>query len=101
MPPQSYKLPHLAISTFSLGVPLEEPTLSTALTNSWPSITSPKTVCLPLRWGVGTVVMKNCDPLLTNLATFQDKYVESGFGKAKGGEGLTYVLGPEFAIESR
>ena len=29
-----------------------------------PSLTSPKTVCLPSSQGVSTVVMKNCEPLV-------------------------------------
>ena len=34
---------------------------------------------------------------------FQDEHVENGFGNARGGKmgGLTHVLGPELAIESR
>lgn len=44
--------------------PLADPTSSMALTYSWPETTSPKTVCLPSRWGVETVVMKNWEPLL-------------------------------------
>lgn len=30
-----------------------------------PAMTSPKTTCLPSRWGVGTVVMKNWEPLVS------------------------------------
>ena len=48
-PTLHHRLPDFAMSTFSLGVPLDEPTPSTALTNSCPSITSPKTQCFPLR----------------------------------------------------
>ncbi len=44
--------------------PSGEPHASIAFTYSWPETTSPKTVCLPSRCGVGTVVMKNCEPLL-------------------------------------
>lgn len=34
------------------------------LTTLIPSLTRPKIVCLPSRWGVGASVMKNCDPLV-------------------------------------
>lgn len=44
--------------------PLGEPHASTAFTYSDPEATSPKTQCLPLRWGVGTVVMKNWELFL-------------------------------------
>lgn len=33
-------------------------------TRDLPERTSPKTTCLPSRWGVGTVVMKNWEPLV-------------------------------------
>ena len=35
-----------------------------ASTTSWPSITWPKTECLPSSQGVATCVMKNCEPLV-------------------------------------
>src|SRR6202042_848062 len=37
-------------------------------TTSLPSMTSPKMVCLPLRCGVGTTVMKNCEPFVPGPA---------------------------------
>lgn len=75
-------------------VPSADPQLSIAFTNSCPWTTSPKTVCLPFRWGVGTVVMKNCDPLLRLLILAVKR-------KAKMGKAVAYVLGPEFAIDRR
>lgn len=45
----SQRLPHPTITTFSLGVPSDDPIFSIASTYSLPSITSPNTVCLPLR----------------------------------------------------
>ena len=48
---------------------LERRTRSIALTTSLkPSNTHPKTVCLPSRCGVTSVVMKNCDPLVPGPA---------------------------------
>ena len=37
-------------------------------TTSVPSTTSPKMVCLPFSHGVGTAVMKNCEPLVPGPA---------------------------------
>ena len=54
-------------------LPLGEPSASTFVTTSMPSVTSPKTTCLPSSHGVSTVQMKNCEP---------------------------FVFGPAFAIES-
>lgn len=42
--------------------------LSIAWTTSAPLTTRPKTVCLPSSQGVGTVVMKNCEPLVCGPA---------------------------------
>jgi hypothetical protein len=36
-----------------------------------PERTSPKTTCLPSRWGVGTVVTKNWEPLVPVLRSCQ------------------------------
>ena len=47
------------MTTFLLGVPLCEPIASTALTTSMPSITWPKTTCLPSSHEVLTVQRKN------------------------------------------
>ncbi|KAI9908743.1 hypothetical protein PsorP6_003607 [Peronosclerospora sorghi] len=41
---------------------------STRFTISKPSTTLPNTTCLPSRCGVGTVVMKNCDPFVPGPA---------------------------------
>lgn len=87
-----HKVPDLAITTFESGVlvplaisrsrkdysyPLEEPHFSIAFTYSWPETTSPNTVCLPFRCGVGTVVMKNCEPLLDG-ASAHDNSLSNG-----------------------
>ena len=59
--------PHWAIVTSRFGTSLPRyPVLvfSIFLTTSMPSTTWPKTTCLPSRKGVGTVVMKNCEPLV-------------------------------------
>lgn len=55
--------PHLAISTSALGLsigPVSE--FSIFDTTSAPSSTRPKITCFPSSQGVGTVVMKNCEP---------------------------------------
>ncbi len=49
-------LSNLSVSTFSI-----------AMTTSMPFSTLPNTVCLPSRRGMGTVEMKNCEPLLLGL----------------------------------
>lgn len=109
-----YKAPDSAITTFELGdlvalevrnceqwtreeetYPLGEPHASIAFTYSCPEATSPKTVCLPLRCGVGTVVMKNCEPLLDKKCGLI--LTGSSWTVLPGGRG-TYVLGPEFAM---
>ena len=51
--------PQLVMVAFLDGVPDEEPIASNFLRTSCPSMTSPKTTCLPSRWGVATNVMKN------------------------------------------
>src|SRR5262245_53436509 len=66
--------PQLSTTSLPLGAPLLEPMFSSFFTMSEPSITSPKTTCLPSSQAVTTVVMKNCEPL---------------------------VFGPELAIERR
>ncbi len=58
----SSNCPLAAILTSLEVLPEFEPTASMALTMSIPSKTFPKTTCLPSNHGVGTVVIKNCDP---------------------------------------
>ena len=53
------------VTFFFGGVPSSA---SIALTTSNPSRTVPKTTCLPSSHGVGTVQMKNCDPLVPGPA---------------------------------
>lgn len=58
--------PHCAITTsmFGTSLPLYPVFVaSILLTTSMPSTTLPNTTCFPSRKGVGTVVMKNCEPL--------------------------------------
>lgn len=43
-------------------------TFSSILTTPIPLITWPNTTCFPSRWGVGTVVMKNWEPLVPGPA---------------------------------
>jgi hypothetical protein len=50
-----------------------------------PSMTLPKTTCLPSRKGVGTVVMKNWDPLPSGPAFWEEKAVSSDEGGEGGG----------------
>ena len=50
----SQTAPALTTTTSLLGVPSSLPRLSIAATNSWPSTTSPNTVCFPFKCGVGT-----------------------------------------------
>lgn len=63
---QIYISPHCAIVTSVAGLlsPLTR-VFSTLCTTSIPSITLPKTTCLLFKNGVGTVVMKNWQPLLS------------------------------------
>lgn len=56
--------PQSLTTTATFGLPDSEPCASIALTTSDPLFTSPKTVCLPSSQGVGTVVMKNWEPLV-------------------------------------
>lgn len=51
--------PHRAIPTFAFGLPDAVPYDSIRWTRSSPSMTSPKTTCLPSRCDVTAVVMKN------------------------------------------
>lgn len=59
--------------TNEIGTPFYWPCVSIYFRASIPFNTIPNTTCLPSRWGVGAVVIKNYEP---------------------------FVLGPEFAIES-
>lgn len=59
--------PHWAIVTSRSGTSRpRRPVLVRSIfsTTSRPSITFPNTTCLPSRWGVGTVVTKNWEPLV-------------------------------------
>jgi hypothetical protein len=56
-----------------------------------PSKTLPKTTCLPSRNGVGTVVMKNCEPLPFGPAFWYLRQKGRGEGEAAG----TYGHGEE------
>ena len=60
-------------------------TFSIALQTSIPFTTRPKTVCLLSNHGVGTVVMKNCDPFVSWVAgvTKKSKGVERGLRAQK------------------
>lgn len=57
--------PHCATTTSVAGLSPRSRVFSTFRTTSIPSTTLPKTTCLLFRNGVGTVVMKNCDPLVS------------------------------------
>ena len=61
----AYNSPQAVMMTGLLGVPSGEPRASTALTTSMPSVTSPKTACLPSSHCVSTVVTKNCEPCVS------------------------------------
>lgn len=66
-----YISPHCAIVTSRSGTSLpRRPVLVASIffTTSMPSTTRPKTTCLPSRNGVGTVVMKNWEPLVLGPA---------------------------------
>jgi hypothetical protein len=54
-----------------------------ACTRSAPSVTSPKMVCLPVSQGVGTTVMKNCEPLVPGPALA----MASRYGRVKARSG--------------
>ena len=67
----TYISPHCAMMTSKSGTSRpRRPVLvaSIFLTTSMPSTTLPKTTCLPSRNGVGTVVMKNWEPLVLGPA---------------------------------
>ena len=66
-----YISPHCAITTSRFGMSLPRyPVLvfSILRTISMPSMTFPNTTCFPSRKGVGTVVMKNWEPLVSGPA---------------------------------
>jgi hypothetical protein len=65
--PCSYSWPDFSILTAALGEPEELPYDSIFLTRSRPSLTWPKTTCLPSSHEVLTVQMKNCEPLVPGL----------------------------------
>ena len=51
-----------------LGLLSSTGVFSSSLTTLHPLVTLPKTTCFPSRCGVGTVVMKNCEPLVFSPA---------------------------------
>merc|ERR1712217_168179 len=61
-PPAHQSWPHSAITTGLAVFPLWEPTASIFLTTSIPSVTEPKTTCLPSSQAVLTVQRKNWEP---------------------------------------
>ena len=56
--------PQAWMTTRSLGLPEALPHCSIISTTGQPSITEPKTTCLPSRWGVRLVVIKNWLPFV-------------------------------------
>ena len=64
----SSRIPHLAMEIFRDGMPVLDPKDSIFFTTSKPSNTTPNTTWRPSKWGVRTVVMKNCDPLVCRPA---------------------------------
>lgn len=52
----------------SSGFSLNVLTFSIRCTMSSPCVTLPKMVCLPSSQGVFSVVMKNCEPLVSNAS---------------------------------
>ncbi len=64
----NYNCPLSATTIFFLVAPDCDPNPSIALTTSIPSTTLPKTTCFPSNHGHGTVVKKNCDPLVPGPA---------------------------------
>src|SRR5215469_16844491 len=67
-----HTVPDWAILIDALGLPLCVPYDSIVFTRSRPSMTSPKTTCLPSSQPVLTVVMKNCEPLVLGPALAMD-----------------------------
>src|SRR4051812_23516023 len=70
-PGQSW--PQSSITIFAVGFPLLVPRASIFFTRSDPSLTSPKTTCLPSSQLVTTVVMKNCEPFVFGPALAIDR----------------------------
>merc|ERR1712127_38410 len=62
------RVPEAATTIFLLVLPEVVPYDSICLTTSMPSTTPPNTTCLPSSHGHGTVVKKNCDPLVPGPA---------------------------------
>ena len=58
---------------FALGFPSAEPKPSIFDTSGIPSTTSPKTTCLPSSQPHLTVVMKNCEPLVSGPALAMER----------------------------
>merc|ERR1712217_236885 len=68
-PPAHQSWPQSAITTGLAVFPLWEPTASIFLTTSIPSVTEPKTTCLPSSQAVLTVQRKNWEPFVDGLAS--------------------------------
>jgi hypothetical protein len=71
-----YISPHILMTTSKFGVSFPRYPVfvfSIFFTTSMPSTTFPKTTCFPSRKGVGTVVMKNWEPLPFGPALAMDR----------------------------
>merc|ERR1712100_809839 len=66
--------PQSAITTGCDVLPSLEPTASTFFTTSMPSVTLPKTTCLPSKCGVWPVQMKNWLPLVLGPALAMERH---------------------------
>lgn len=70
-----------------VGVPRAVPSASMARTTDIPSVTLPKTTCLPFNHGVSAVVMKNCDPFVFGPALAIDRHpTECGMANDSSGK---------------
>merc|ERR1719336_849003 len=65
--------PQSAITTGLDVLPDCEPTASIFFTTSMPSVTLPKTTCLPSSQAVFTVQRKNCEPLVLGPALAMER----------------------------
>src|SRR5262249_59623471 len=65
--------PQSSMTILAEGFPPDEPSASIVSTTSAPSVTAPKTTCLPSSHEVTTVVMKNCEPLVFGPALAIDR----------------------------
>mmetsp|Transcript_15108 Transcript_15108/g.20256 ORF Transcript_15108/g.20256 Transcript_15108/m.20256 type:complete len:281 (+) Transcript_15108:580-1422(+) len=65
--------PHATMDTRCFVFPDWDPHRSSAFTTFIPSTTEPNTTCFPLRNGVASVVIKNCDPFVFSPAFAIDR----------------------------